>query len=801
MNIRQKISRMAAGILAAAITGCAMPYYTGEAQSRNDISKMMSRPVFERFGYMGGSVLYNPSDINSSQLAKGAVIAVRFGTVTRSGPEESAVYRNNPGDETFGYIKVTGITRENITLSYFEFGGQSADAFQRGGFFLNAGEQADLNGDGLMDIMYTTPAAERKGMGGAMWLTFLSDRTALNTTMFAVIPQQYERSVYPGGLIGINPDGRYIVSKYDVGTNTRAAVKNIAYGDYVLDTENSSYQRYIGLSGGTSARTLNDMELDDIEDEGLQNFDGFREGEFSGRYDVKKLLSALPQNLLPSGWNSLSTGECTGILNGLLSSYTFAAEFVKENGAGGGDYSDIQESLARVNSLDSNEIKIYNRYFMSIFLPDKCPPFDSYTNSIAFILPLASVYLGELDLDGAPGQTPDAGTARTVTGEKTSEYQAYLAKKNEIDTQFSSLYSINIMYFIKNYIKNEQIKNLLGGQKKGLNVKMKFGVAGHFNISWSNIETGATALIYLNSEVDRNFTYTVKTISLFQNDEAELLKPDGTAAEKKDTEKDEAQIKKELARLTGNIAGKAGEMYKPTKDAIELFNPSTSFAIGPVPLTLGLKGKFDLLFQAALQLQLDDIFIGGTMIFGFDFKIGMNMSIKWKRLFWKISVPSGIDADPYADGHFIAKTAYYAGPKFVNPQKDATDTAAVGALISVIPVLSLEPYIGIGCSNTCTYVSIPVDFSLPANLFVGMALAKSDGVKIEFTLDFAANVSARCGLKFDATICGYGIKRDYSRLLFTAYIFSTRLLKVTTVNFTDWNVEGPQIKSNAFIIS
>jgi hypothetical protein len=91
----------------------------------------------------------------------------------------------------------------------------------------------DINGDGIPDITYVMPARRRPGMENAVFLTFLSSQETQTTSMFAVIQEQYSRGVYPSGLIGINPDGRFIATKYEHTHSTaRSAVKGLVYGDF-----------------------------------------------------------------------------------------------------------------------------------------------------------------------------------------------------------------------------------------------------------------------------------------------------------------------------------------------------------------------------------------------------------------------------------------------------------------------------------------------------------------------------------------------------------------------------------------
>ena len=83
--------------------------------------------------------------------------------------------------------------------------------------------------------------------------------TTLNTTMFAVLPEQYSRGVYPSGILGVNPNGKFIVNKYEVNTTNRAAVLGIMYGDYVMDSAQGTYQRVISSTTYRKARAIDEV--------------------------------------------------------------------------------------------------------------------------------------------------------------------------------------------------------------------------------------------------------------------------------------------------------------------------------------------------------------------------------------------------------------------------------------------------------------------------------------------------------------------------------------------------------------
>jgi hypothetical protein len=146
------------------------------------------------------------------------------------------VYSDIKEKAQFGKIQVTSINKNEIsfTTSLFNSEGLSLGG---GSYSLNTGSIIDINNDGIADMEYKKPLRKRPGFESAVYLTFLSSQQTLTTSMFAVLPEQYSRGVYPSGVIGINPEGKFIIRKYEDTNNTqRSMVVGIQKGDYVLDT-------------------------------------------------------------------------------------------------------------------------------------------------------------------------------------------------------------------------------------------------------------------------------------------------------------------------------------------------------------------------------------------------------------------------------------------------------------------------------------------------------------------------------------------------------------------------------------
>lgn len=234
-----------------------------------------SYSVLSRNMFMGGSLLYAADSPSSGHLAPGVKVAVRLGKVNynpAAGAEGSAnpgpMYAENIDSTRYGYITVETVDTNGIRLQYTEYTAGGKSSVSKGSYSVAAGEEKDINGDGIPDISYTPPSYTRSGFEQAVTLNFLSspELDKLNTTMFAVLPEQYENKEYPSGIIGINPEGKFIAVKY-TSTGARSLVRGIDTGDLIIDGVNHKYQRAVSSAGTyRSARSIADDDTEDIVD-------------------------------------------------------------------------------------------------------------------------------------------------------------------------------------------------------------------------------------------------------------------------------------------------------------------------------------------------------------------------------------------------------------------------------------------------------------------------------------------------------------------------------------------------------
>ena len=247
---------LVAGFCAAVIT-CSLSMMPAGTSSLQTLSRSVDQHFLAGQAYMGGSLLYNPDSPSSGHLMEGAVVALRFANAERIGDGEDTFYTDKRDSEEFASLTVDSVDESKIVFSVMLF---SAGNRNRQ-ITLRIGENADLNGDGVEDILYHKPAKIHSGFEHAVYLTLLSSPERLTTAMFAVIAEQYENGAYPSGIIGINPDGKFVYSKYEPNGTARSAVSGLSNDDFVLDGTSGTYIKVSGVPAYTGQRSIADSDL------------------------------------------------------------------------------------------------------------------------------------------------------------------------------------------------------------------------------------------------------------------------------------------------------------------------------------------------------------------------------------------------------------------------------------------------------------------------------------------------------------------------------------------------------------
>lgn len=207
-----------------------------------DVEQELDYGYISSQAFMGGSMLYCNASPCLSQLNEGVVVSVRIGKIHQV--DGLDLYEDDESLAVYGCIKVLSIDLDSIEFEFSRFIDIDNICSQIFKVLLN--DVIDINNDNIPDITYIKPLQQRKELGDIRWLSFISSKDSLNTTMFATIDKQYGRSLYPNNLIGINPCGSYVFTKYENNSNVLAEIKGVRNSDYILDSEKGDYYRFIG---------------------------------------------------------------------------------------------------------------------------------------------------------------------------------------------------------------------------------------------------------------------------------------------------------------------------------------------------------------------------------------------------------------------------------------------------------------------------------------------------------------------------------------------------------------------------
>ena len=770
--------------------------------SVKNIRSIMSRSDVERMLFMGGSMLYSPKDSNANQLEKGVVIALRIGEVEKYdlGNGEYG-YRNSKLNYELGFLEIDSISKSNISFTYYKFPSTDSNRYvSAGSYTLEQGQTADLNGDGYADVKYTKPDPGRKGYKENMWLTFVCDvENANSATMFSVIPIQYSRGVYPNGLLGINPEGQFIINKYDVGTNNRSLVSDVSYGDYVLDTEENTIARYVGGNrSARSARSIVDGELEEVEqissDSTPEEFE-FKANEFTNDFDIKVLLSLMPSSIVNENYSGRSIAENVAYLNRLIRESSFIERLIE--GKSGEAVDEIRNELIGAPITSDIERVLFCRHALALVYPDNCPDVNLFSQSLSNIIPWLYIDFGDVIRHAtAKDEEVDRAAARAVIipkltnptvvgpGELSfkSEMEQYMAeaenkhkkeretkldayvdyevKRDAIEKYFSQLHSYNFAPLIATLTGKQWLKDIVKGTKTDLSVGIGGGISFANGDPSVNIKMG----VLIKFELENRIAFNISSTSFFADSAPEKKSvrelqakfnekfPDGhySTEEVKDylDIMSKMDLKDELG-LDSWVFDASDKLQKssykngirPSKDA-----KSTHQRIQPVPalpLVLTFDARFDILFKTAAVVELDNLTVGGIYMTVFDCKAGINWGFREKVL--GIPVLSSFYCDTYAGAERYSENAGFAGITSKDPKQFKVGG---GVKFTIAPVVEFRIGGGLGYdilgAGADVTLGAQVDFFAPFSAYVGLAYTIMQDPVIILDMDMDAGFSY-CG--------------------------------------------------------
>lgn len=260
---KQVVYLLALAGLAAAVVTCSLSVIPSSkdadtAAHLNPLSRSVDSVFLAEQAYMGGSILYNPEEPASGHLLPGAVIAVRLSKVEKSTVDAVEVFTDDLSSEVFGTLTVQSVDVQKIAFDLALFGKNGVTKKQ---YSLAAGSKIDINGDSIDDLEYAAPKQAHAGFASAVYLTLLSSQESLTTAMFAVLPEQYANGSYPSGIIGINPDGKYLYAKYQPNGRERSIVHGLSDNDFVLDSAAGEYVQVSGITDAVNQRSISEADL------------------------------------------------------------------------------------------------------------------------------------------------------------------------------------------------------------------------------------------------------------------------------------------------------------------------------------------------------------------------------------------------------------------------------------------------------------------------------------------------------------------------------------------------------------
>ncbi|CAM4298583.1 hypothetical protein [Treponema peruense] len=603
-----------------------------------DISENTTYSEIISQGFMGGSLIYNSSDNALGQLKEGVTVAIRLSNADRREVDDSeAVFKECNDSAVYGLIIIDKINTKSISFESKLFNFDGSILFQKE-VLLNENENADLNDDGHPDIKYSMSNLKRDGYEQSMFLSFLSSQEELNITMYSVLKEQYPGKNYPNGIVGINNDNRFIVQKYtNTETAERSVISGIYKGDFVIDNLKNKYQRVINNKYARYARSVNDEDLEDLDEDLALDNEVFY-------FTDKDFAFSTPDdflNVLPKEITDLYK-EYSGIdkANKILEE----PELMKiiDNTQGSILPSDEKEDIFnQFGLLSQEEVVQINRVFLEKNFPVSCPQRVTVSNVITEVLPLSSVVFTSADavediIDDASHCASDAivsidrnASASFIGCKSVEEYEIREAALEKDYSKYKSLFKINDFEIPVKKISNDD-KTV--NAKTSLLLKnslISIGLKGSFSSTWGSVKSslGAAAFFKVNADVG------IKLYSDYNKsfDETfEGIKEETSEA----TIKTGREIKLPLIKKTVNLY--EFELCQATNIA--------NFCIGPILIGINLDMGIGLPITMDLEMDCNlsySAYMTGLAKTGVS--VGVNYGVTWKKK-WFIKVPN-----PYVD--------------------------------------------------------------------------------------------------------------------------------------------------------
>ncbi|GMO21308.1 MAG: hypothetical protein Ta2B_00010 [Termitinemataceae bacterium] len=580
-------------------------------------------------------------------------------------------------------------------------------------------------------------------MPNAVYLTFLSAKHSQNTSLFSVLPSQYAADEHPNGLLGVNPDGKFVFtmikqSGYEMVDITDDAVNasheihsvmGMQPGDYVLvpstydSTMEDVFEDYsvgdpihqvlvhsgrndggyrVVKSGVTlTARTAinKSTHLEEPPSATTTLPTQFAASDFLGMENdaVQKLYAAIPVFA-----GKPSTGNYLTDLNTMVNSN----DLITKIRAAKPDLVFDRETEAQIaeiiiaNETSTDDMKRANMFFLSIAFPENCPTFpDMNGQNLAEVHPLFSLnYSAEDNLGGAPIGTPNDKIAvessmvgggalyAAASPSYDAKYSEYATKRTAIENTFNKefagrfgLDSTSLVGKVNPFITPD--------------AALKIGINCAVSCWWGKLELAAGAAIFIKAEITLGAGGgTINERSIF--DLAKNSKP------------------------------------------ISIFKGTRQFMIGAVILDVEIGQDLDFTISLGANLAASDaLFAGFCGLYGAKAAVGVNYGVKWKWGF----IPVGITFDPYAKATVYNESANYSGRMYQGSGAVSVITFKATPKLIASQKVILWNTVWVKAANT---LSFPASYTCDS--------AKNPMNKLSIDIDYKLGFSA--GLQIDIKI-------------------------------------------------
>lgn len=706
--------------------------------------------------YIGGSVVYNPSNPSSAQLYNGANIAVHLGKVIPN-TVPAQTYRYTPQNTSmqwtekqeqivsvtvdeksneYGYLKIQSVSPQAIVFDYHRF--ISDDRKEVKSYNLQKNETLDLNKDDRPDLRYTPLLPIREGFEGAMCLEFISQQKAGYTTMYATITDEqlsrnvrafsdYETSTF----YGVNSNGSfiYITGENEEISSSRAAFDysktvGISHGDYIIDSSVGEIFAVVGNIEGNNTsgsnfnlKGSNDYNLGENKFE-LETFFTYlyQKNQFADEENgPQALLRSLPKTLLVTenfDLDNCTADEAIDELVKILASTVVIEEIVTAHGGEltDADYDTLEVVLLEyIKALFSEDI--YNEIIAQKDNPEEMEKLinenlskiqldiEAYKNAS-----LDLIIMNRLCIEQYYPQSPRAIVA---VPEVSSVYPLMSLNIAEVPTELNEVAHIpfskvNSSRGIIDYDELEDdYKDFL---KKKNQIDTEFDKFYSFSLSSIKI-SGLKGDGSQNKSTDKTNTNTDP-------------QKGGSKDENKDTEIDPETCHFDIKLgVTGSFHTRWGHLDSGLASALyisvdanlkdlnikknllskTLTDKTKTSMIGPVPITFGFTAEIGLDLEGEIQTPVN-FAVEFTGMYG----AGMDCAVDYGlRKSWN---PFSFYLEPKFDGYLIQHSAGYTG--FVT--KTTSLGNSVGGRIVLKPYLELAPSVALGPQYAYAGIALPL---------------------------------------------------------------------------------------------